>query len=161
MSSPERGSPSSSNQERPSLHCDTISLPGAIESPRRAQPVNPADIDAEEVSVTSRKRSSSLNSSRGSQVWEPSMADDGRCVNLNAVAGPNDENFISNYVKTARYEWWNIICVVSLNHPNPFFQCEIFTTLPAISTVSTSQGCHLHTNSGPDSGLFLLFSFFS
>jgi len=84
------------------------SIPGSVESPITS-PAEPGAVNLEPKGTRSR-RSSSLDSQI---VWEPSMADDGRCVMLNGLPGPNDERFISNYVKTARYEWWNMVCVVT------------------------------------------------
>jgi len=42
---------------------------------------------------------------------------DARCIHLNASKGLSYEPFIGNYVKTARYSCWNIVCLVCRCHP--------------------------------------------
>ena len=46
------------------------------------------------------------------QVSKPVTMGDARCINLNKPISKDEEPFIDNYVKTARYSCWNIVCLV-------------------------------------------------
>ena len=68
--------------------------------------------------------------------------DSSRCVTLNERRGPNEENFVSNYVKTSRYECWNIVCMVQ---PLTFFRAtarEALSLVLALRLNSKMKGIH-------------------